>query len=50
MPDRTYIAKEEKSVLGFKVAKIISLLPGRHTVRDCKLKPVCVCVHVRTYV
>lgn len=43
MPDRTYIAKEEKSAPGHKVAKErLTLLLGGNAAGDCKLKPLLV--------
>ena len=44
MPEHMYIAKEEKSSLGFKAFKDrFTLLLGANLTGDCKLKPILVC-------
>jgi hypothetical protein len=43
MPSRSYIAKEEQSVPGYKAAKDrLTLLLGANVAGDCKLKPLLV--------
>ena len=44
MPSRTFTARQEKSVLGFKDSKDrLTLLLGVNAPDDLKMRPVCLC-------